>query len=554
MQKRVVTALVYLSMAVLLTWPAAIELSHAVPGAQRTDTWNSLWSLHHWSMTLWSGEAPWSVDALNFPKGGTLLVADPLGATLFSPFVLLFGAPVAFTLLIWFQLAMAGCAMHFFAAEYLTWRRGSGGEGLGPWVSGISFMVAPILMSHVHNGASEAWSAGWTVLAIWCVWRAAIQPSRKRMVTGIVGLFLASFAHWYGGIVAFVFATAIAVFGVGGLHQSDRLRRWMVWGGGLLLTGLLAWGNGSLNRAEDSIVQIKDKASVQFTTRTTGAADPLTYIVPGDFRSPDFRRASANNEQFMHVHYVGWAVLGLGLWGAVRRRRHTGFLVWGGAACFLLSLGPVLVHNARAAIFFGDLAVPLPFYLLEPLPGFSALSLPWKFALGPIISASLLAGLALDLRGRRLSLVALALICIESRVLSPASEIPAMVDVVDDAVFVGLRDAPDGAVINYPLPPGRQYLAEQIIHGKPIAGTLNHVANRQAMRLWGRIRTESQRDPDTFHRAVSSTAERLGIRYLVIHTDPNAEPDVYSSAVYELERLFGVPSWGKGQTRVVALW
>ena len=97
-------------------------------------------------------------------------------------------------------------------------------------------------------------------------------------------------------------------------------------------------------------------------------------------------------------------------------------------------------------------------------------------------------------------------------------------------------------------------MAEQVIHGKPIAGMLNQVANTQAMRLWGRIRTESQSDPDTFHRAVSSTAERLGIRYLVIHADPDAEPDVYSQAVIELERLFGVPEWGRGQTRVVPLW
>ena len=102
--------------------------------------------------------------------------------------------------------------------------------------------------------------------------------------------------------------------------------------------------------------------------------------------------------------------------------------------------------------------------------------------------------------------------------------------------------------------PGRGYLAEQIIHGKPVAGMLNRVGNESAARLWKRIRMESGKDPDTFHRAVSSTAERLGIRYLVIHTDPDAEPDMYTSAVFQLERLFGVPEWGRGQTRVVQLW
>ena len=83
---------------------------------------------------------------------------------------------------------------------------------------------------------------------------------------------------------------------------------------------------------------------------------------------------------------------------------------------------------------------------------------------------------------------------------------------------------------------------------------MNRVGNEPATRLWRRIQAESRKDPDTFHRAVSSTAERLGIRYLVIHTDPDAEPDMYTSAVTQMERLFGVPEWGQGQTRVIQLW
>ena len=117
-----------------------------------------------------------------------------------------------------------------------------------------------------------------------------------------------------------------------------------------------------------------------------------------------------------------------------------------------------------------------------------------------------------------------------------------------------LAEAPPGAVINYPLKEGRAYLFEQTLHGKPVAGTMRSVSNEHAMRLWRRIRAENLEDPDSFHRAVSSTAKRLGIRYLVIHTDPDAEPDVYSKAVTELERLFDIPEWGKGHVRVVPLW
>jgi hypothetical protein len=150
--------------------------------------------------------------------------------------------------------------------------------------------------------------------------------------------------------------------------------------------------------------------------------------------------------------------------------------------------------------------------------------------------------------------VAVLGLTLEARVLSPAAGLPGTVDITPEASILGLRAAPEGAVVNYPIQPGRAYLAEQRVHRKPIAGLLNQVANTQAMRLWGRILTESKSDPDTFHRAISSTAERLGIRYVVIHTDPDAEPDLYTHAVGELERLFGVPDWGRGQTRVVKLW
>ena len=74
MQRPLLIVLGYLTVAILLTWPAAEQLGIAVPGAERVDTWNSLWSLNHWATSLWSGEPPWVVESLNFPKGGTLLV------------------------------------------------------------------------------------------------------------------------------------------------------------------------------------------------------------------------------------------------------------------------------------------------------------------------------------------------------------------------------------------------------------------------------------------------------------------------------------------------
>ena len=554
MRKWFYLGLMYSVLAVVLTWPAAGQLGEVLPGSDRTDTWNSLWSLHVWADQIADGRVPWAIERLNFPEGGTLLISDPLGASLAAPAVWLLGPYVAFTLLVLFQFTFSGLVMHGFAEAFLRWRRGAGGTGSGPFVSGVAFMSSAILASHIHNGASETWSAGWTVLAIWMVWADAVWPSRGRMLAAGGALCLASLAHWYGGLVAFIFAAFIVIGGIGERPQRTWLRRSAGVLLGVVLSGALAAGTGAIHRADDNIVEIKSSEMVRFTTRSTGSADPLTYILPGEHRSPDFQKMSANNARYLHGHYLGVVVLGLGIWGWSRRRRHTGFLLWGGASCLVLSLGPVLMNAARPVLIMGDLGVPLPFFLLESLPGFDALSLPWKFALGPTIGLSVLAGLALDQRGRRVTLAALALMAVDSLVMAPTAERPRVVPIDHAASLEGLRDAPPGAVINYPLVPGRGYLAEQIIHGKPVAGMLNRVGNESAARLWKRIRVESGKDPDTFHRAVSSTAERLGIRYLVIHTDPDAEPDMYTSAVFQLERLFGVPEWGRGQTRVVQLW
>jgi hypothetical protein len=554
MRSTVAKTTAYFLVAICLTWPSALVVGDAVPASAGTDVWNSLWSLSHWANSVAAGEAPWLTSALNFPMGGTLLVTDPVGATLVMPVVLMFGPAVGYTLLVWLQLTFAGLVAHMFASEFLRWRRGSGGPGWGPWVSGLSFMASPLLSSHVHNGATEAMSVGWTALAVWLVWRAAVHHTLRSVLAAALSLPLAAVAHWYGGVVAFVFAVIICVGGIGDGSSIRARGRWMPLGFGLLLTGLLAMSVLEVNDSRDSLTEIKTEEMVKGVNRTSGSADPLTYVMPGAHRSPDFRKISHHDEKFVHAHYLGFVLLGLCGWAGLRRRRHTGFLMWGGLACLLLSLGPVLIHNARPVLIAGDLAVPLPFFLLEAWPGFDSLSLPWKLALGPALALSLMAGVALDMRGRRMALGGIALILLEARWMSPAAELNTLVSTVSAPSLVALRDAPDGAVINYPLQPGRPYLFEQTVHGKPIAGMLNQVGNTQAMRLWGRIRTESRSDPDTFHQAVSSTAERLGIRYLVIHTDPDAEPDVYSSAVAELERLFEVPEWGRGQVRVVPLW
>ena len=554
MRSHFIPALVYLTAAFFVVWSPMLSFGESIPGAEGTDSWNALWELNHWAVALGEGQLPWLTQAINYPEGGRVMVSDPLGATIVSPVVWFFGPSVGMTVLTWLHIAFSGWATHRFAAEFLVWRRGTGSVGWGPWVSGMAMLSAPVLVSHIHNGSTEGLSAGWTVLAIWMAWRSASEPSPKRLLLASLALPLAALAHWYGGVVALVFMAAIVFYGVGSPGSPLSVGRWVPLLAGSLLCGALALSVLPIHRASDSVSPPPTMEEASELRRTIGGADPLTYLVPGEHRSPDFRRLSTDDHRFVHGHYLGWVLIGLGCWALVRRSRHTGFLVVGGLGCVALSLGPVLIHDALPVLLAGNLAVPLPYFLIESFAGFRELALPWKLAVGPAIMLAMLAGVAVDQRGNRVALLSTFLVVLEVNWLSPTSELARSVGTKPEASLLALADAPPGAVINYPLRAGRPYMFEQTVHSKPVAGSLHHVANEHAMRLWGRILIESQSDPDTFHRAVSSTAERLGIRYLVIHTDPEAEPDVYSKAVVELERLFDVPEWGQGQARVVPLW
>ena len=87
---------------------------------------------------------------------------------------------------------------------------------------------------------------------------------------------MASLAHWYGGLVAFIFAAFIVIGGIGERPQRTWLRR----SAGVLLgvvLGALAAGTGLIHRADDNIVEIKSAEMVRFTT-IPGSAIPDLHL------------------------------------------------------------------------------------------------------------------------------------------------------------------------------------------------------------------------------------------------------------------------------------
>ena len=528
---------VYAALGLFLTWPAVLHLGDTVVGADRTDLWNTLWSLDHMASAVAEGRVPWRTHALGFPDGGVLLPADLLNGLLAAPLVWAFGAATAWGLCVQAHLAFSGLGAHLLARHlHRTDRAG--------WVAGVAWTAAPVLISGLHNGTSEAVGGGWLPIAIWLCLR--IERSWARVGVAAAGLALALAASWYFGVCALLAAAFLAVS-----RRSPRVLLAVVLGAAAVLP--LAVATHRAAEHPEGLVLIKNDNEVALVRRASGPVDPRTWVTPGDFRSPDFRDFSAFGEGFVHCTYLGLSLILLAPWGLTRR---TGFLAVSGLVALVLASGPVLVWSGRPVLIDDHLVVALPYALLEHVPGFSGLSLLYRLGALPTLAVAVLAGGAVAGRGGRWAPGLLALVVYaDLRGASPTSALPDRVDVTVPAPLEVLRDAPEGAVLVYPLAGGRPHLYDQLTHRKPLAAILNFPANDAAHRVWRVALQQSARggSSDSLRRHVASAAEREGVRYLVVRKEADTRPDLHAGAVAALERALE-PLAADDRVAVYALW
>jgi len=518
-----------------------------VVGAERSDVWNSLWS--HWWVAQGLSEGHWPIatQLLEHPDGGRLLVADPLGALLAAPLVWLLGPVLALNLAAWLHGAGAGIAAHALG-------RALGGRG---WVAGAAFASSPLLLAHLNNGASEAYALIWLPLAGLAVVHALRAGGWARILGAGLALAIAAGASWYTGLAAWLLAGSLLAFGTGdGSSLRTRARRGLpaLAIAAALCAPFAAW-TWSLAQAPDGLVGIKSAEDLHRLRRTLGPADPRIFFAPGGFRSPDFSTLEGRPGDYANVAYLGWVLLAAAILPRLRpsdaapRRGLDLALLTTGLLGLLASLGPVLVLDGMPAELAGR-ALPLPYRLIEDLPGFAGLSLLWRLGVAPALALALLADRATArLPGWAAPAVALALLA-EVQHISPAAELPAISPVPRSAALTALAAEPEGAVINLPVAADRAYLYEQTLHGKPLAAGLNSGATKPALELLAELRRV--RDGERSHAELVQSARDRGIRYLVIHRD-QLVADTFLPAITAI-RASGEPLHEDGLVQVWALY
>ncbi len=533
MIRRLLGVLPWFCLAVAWTWPTAIHPIAATPGSAHTDVWENLWTLWFVATRLAHGQSPLRVDGLlDTVHGGSLWPADPLSAVILTPLTLLAGPTVSWSLLVVLHMTLRG----WLGARIGALFAGSAGVAAGfgrdaaGWVCGAVLALSSMALADVHNGASETLGDTWCLAVVAFALR--YSPSRARSASGgsgvsrgwVVGagalLALSAIAHWYGGVSAFLLWAALGLRRREDPVASRIQRRSFLVAAvlGVTLALPVAYEARAVSTAADNVVGIKDPAELARLRRNIGPADPEAYVLPAPFRSPDFTKISRYGEDYWHCPYLGWVAIGLSLASLLPGARTRARWPWAVIpASIALSLGPVLTAGGSVVILSGRRAIPLPYFLIEKLPPFNALSLLWKLGWAAEVAVALLAGLGLARllagRGPRSAALITALvlpaIAAEARFMAPTRNLPDHVDATLPAPILALRDAPPGMVMTWPLIGGLPTLYEQIGHGKTIAASLNFPASRGA---WTVTRAVPKGAAATI-----AAAHETGIRYVVLH-------------------------------------
>ena len=546
----VVACVAAVALAIVLTWPWAIELwKGKVSGDAGQFTWNAWWvarqvlSLHN----------PWWTD-YQFAPVGAYLTAHTLDALLFAAFApltaLIGPIPV-------YGLTIIG--LHA-AAAVLMWRLAfaMGFGRVGAATAGILWASSPIVVfkatAHVHQLVLIA-----SLPAAFLLWRRVVRTARVRDGV-ILGGFLGA-ALLTDLIVAAYLLLALAAaetYVLLGTHRASvrhQLTALLAAAGTFVLVGLPLWV--TTIRAESSghygATQGDRVASAQRFN-----ADLAQFLLPSPFSRlfhGVYERAALRLGDLADVAVdtpvtLGYATLALALVGlvATRRSRRTRWLAASIAICALLSLGPTLrvgghVYHPVAIGNEDAMSVVLPGTWLTQVPVLRDLRIPSRFMVLGAFATALLAGLgarAAVADRRRLGVVAVAGVCL-------LAVLEGMVTMRGDADPEGKRiarliadDPRDGIVVDVPLawadgfssmgygPSVSRPLLQQVIHEKPIASgyisridrarydlLLEHPLYRAL--LMRQVARESAPEvrPATA-RAARNDADRLRARWVVV--------------------------------------
>ena len=522
------------ALAVLATWPLAIDPLGGLAGHPGNDVWNHVWGYWWVAEEVGRGTFPLVTDLLRFPGTSKLFFIDTLGALWTFPVQAVWGPVAAYNLAVFCAFWLSGFG-GWAVCRHVCETRFGGGK-VPALVGAAAFALSPHLLAQAYNGISETLTAGTFALATLGVLRLIDRPTLGNGVLAALAGALCMLSNNYYGLFAVLGALLLGITTAAG--RWERVN----WRGlplptlvAIALAGLLVapslWLFAQSLEGPTAIVN-RDPEFVWRSLISHNITDLVSVFRPGRTYSPDLK--TLHGEDLLIVVYIGWTLMALAGLGLLSLRRWRDRLPWVAWIAFfgLMMLGPYLYVNGEY-LTVADRRIPLPFLaFFDAFPIFARISHPFRFVVPVQLGLAVLATLgARQLRGRWLA-AAGGLVVAESLLLSPApwplarsrTEMP-------ESTAILAADPIEGAVLDLPMGlPNLEravYNYWQIAHKRPSPYSLNepnpdvldrsHLARALRVAEAGRLDQLPPMLPDLDLVVSGRSFADLGVRYIVMH-------------------------------------
>lgn len=386
----VLVYLVYLAVALLITFPAVLTASTHVMGGETGDNYEMLRHIWWFKYALQNGQPLYYQPLLNYPQGFSSLILSANQLQFLPMYLFAFIMPLAlaYNVTLWLTMALNGWATYWLARALF------GENATAPaFISGLVYLASPLFQGHLFDGHAGLMVSWGLPFFVWALVRLIQAESHvwRWGILAIISFNLTPSGHMLQ--VIYVLMPVISVVLLWRLSQNDWRGIWRV---GLVCVGAGAFMGVFL------LPMIQETLATPAYTETGGvvrySADFLSLVSPSPFH-PLWGQLGYNGQVLglnlgEGMSYIGVFVAFFVLWGAWHTREAR-WLVGLMAVAWVLSMGSLLkVGNVPVTLHLGDYEtyVPLPWALVQDVTGFSLARTPARFNFTTVFAIALLAG------------------------------------------------------------------------------------------------------------------------------------------------------------------
>lgn len=516
-----VAVALYLTLALVMTWPLALYLTRAVPG-NAYDSWQNLWNLWWLRWALLNGENPYFTPMLYYPQGAGLWLhtLNPINFLITLPISFALNLTATYNVALLASLTLCGLCTYLLARDVTD-------SPPAALVAGVVFACSGYLLAQVMGGHTHMVAAWPLPLAMLALRRAVRQPSQRTIALAGLALWINMLADWQYFLFALI---------------------WTGWYSGWLIAAPTRVGHPPTPAAWSARLRLGIPTAATEggpTFRQENSVDLADLLIPSQLHPLWGPLAEAAQSYKANIHiqsktvYLSVVALALAALG-LHAGRESGFWTASVGVFILLAMGPELqIAGWRPGI-------PLPSALLFELPFIGIFRYPMRFIAVATISLAILAAFGVQtlltaertasdaarppVNGttarRRTQLVVLsgiALLTLDNLTVP----FPLVGVYLPDYYREIARDPGSFAVMEAPLYSATSpfYMLYQTVHQKPLVG--GYTSRRLPYAILDelpllRVLSYAKPAPDIIQQEMTAIAPSVfgyfNIRYLMLHS------------------------------------